>query len=98
MAEPVIDKLIPRSERNVNPQAAKRASEFYDTVLKATLEPKYDGQYVAIHADSLDCVLEKGMGKATRAMREIHADGYVLLRYIRTVDPQLASRIIGTPR
>ncbi|HEX5324265.1 MAG TPA: hypothetical protein VFW40_10795, partial [Capsulimonadaceae bacterium] len=47
--------------------AAEQCLAYYNATLKAQLEPKHNGEFVAIHADTHEYVLAPTSGDAMRA-------------------------------
>jgi hypothetical protein len=70
---------------------------FYNANLKAKLEPKHSGQYVAIHADTHEYVISRSSGEAMREMHKLHPKGQVLIHRIglTPADSGLAARMLG---
>lgn len=56
---------------------AEKAKRFYETKLKALLEPSHWGEYAAIEADSGDYGLGKSIGEAIQQARAKHPDKLV---------------------
>lgn len=79
-------------------EATRRGLALYETRLKAILEPKYNGQVVAIHPDTEDYLVAQTSGEAMRAMHRRQPEGQVLLHVIGPVsaDSGLAARVLGT--
>ena len=59
-------------------QLSARGRALYDNTLKAVLEPRYNGQEVAIHLDSGDYEVAKNTPHARRALRARHPDGLIM--------------------
>jgi hypothetical protein len=75
----------------------ERGLALYERDLKPLLEPKYDGQFVAIHVDSGDYEVARSSADAMRAILKRHSiDGRLVMRKIGD-EPEygLASRIIA---
>jgi hypothetical protein len=69
----------------------------YERELKPRLEPRYDGQFVAIHVDSGDYEVARSSADAMRAILKRHpVDGRLVMRKIGD-EPEygLAARIIA---
>ena len=75
----------------------RRGLAIYESKLKATLEPEYNNQFIAIEPDSEDYTIADSTGNAMRAMRKIHATGRLLLMKIGP-EPEygLAARILAS--
>lgn len=73
-----------------------RATAFYDQTLRALLEPRQNGAFVAIHPDTQDYAVALSSGGALRALYARHPDGALLVRRIGS-EPQhgLAARILA---
>ena len=74
-----------------------RGQSLYEA-LKASLEPQFNNQYIAIHVDSQDQAIARTSSAALRAMRERHpADGRLYIRKIGS-EPEygLAARILAS--
>jgi hypothetical protein len=65
--------LLNAAQRRV----AEKAKRFYQTKLKALLEPSHWGQYVAIEADSGDYGLGASIGEAIQQAKAKHPDKLV---------------------
>lgn len=78
-------------------ELTQRGLAIYNHKLKAVLEPEYNNQFIAIHADSEDYTIADSTGNAMRAMRKIHATGRLLLMKIGP-EPEygLAARILAS--
>lgn len=70
----------------------------YEARLKELLEPKDDGQFVAIHVDTEDYAVAPSSGRAMRALLQRHpVDGRMVIRKIGP-EPEygLLSRMIAS--
>lgn len=77
-------------------EVSRRGLEIYESRLKATLEPAYEGQVVAIHIGSGAYQVAASAGAAMRAMRGEHPTGALLLHTIGiSTDAGLAARMSG---
>jgi len=88
IAEPK-PKIAPLPDNNQSPL------DFYTTELRPLLEATHLGQYVAIHADTLDYVVERGLGKAFREMKARHPHGQVIVHLIGLADASYRARLRG---
>lgn len=66
------------SEEEMDRLSAK-GSAIYDQTLRAILEPRYNGQVVAIHLDSGDYEVAKNSPTASRALRARHNTGLMMV-------------------
>jgi hypothetical protein len=75
---------------------ADRGLTFYETKLKLLLEPKHDGEFVAIHVDTEDYELGKSSGDAMRAMRQRRSEGRLVILQVGS-EPEwgLAARLLA---
>jgi hypothetical protein len=73
----------------------QQAKDNYDSKLRSILEPEFDGQYVAIHPESGDYLVERCRGQSLRAMIERHPDGPISIRHIGIADEGLRARMRG---
>jgi hypothetical protein len=80
---------------NATDDSVDRARTIYDSQLRERLEPEYNGQWVAIHPDTGDYIVERRFGKAFRALKAKHPDGSVVVRYIGIADAGLRARLFG---
>ena len=60
-------------------QLSARGHAIYDQMLKAILEPQYNGQVVAIHLDSGDYEVANNSPTASRALRARHPVGLMMV-------------------
>lgn len=70
--------LMVPSEEDLELLSAK-GNAIYDQTLKALLEPRYNGQIVAIHLDSGDYEVAGNSPTATRALRARHGSGLMMI-------------------
>lgn len=68
---------IPSQEELERLSAKGRA--IYDQTLKAVLEPRYNGQVVAIHLDTGNYEVAKNSPTASRALRARHPVGLMMV-------------------
>ena len=59
-------------------QLSAKGHVIYDQTLKAVLEPKYNGQEVAIHLDSGDYEVAGNSPHARRALRARRPEGLIM--------------------
>jgi hypothetical protein len=71
------------------------ARSLYELKLRSMLEPDFDGQWVAIHAQSGDYLVDRWPGKVHRAMEARHPSGPILIRRIGIADEGLRARMCG---
>lgn len=69
--------------------------DFYDASLRSQMEAHYSGQYIAIHPETRDYVVERRPGAAFRALRSKQSSGSIIVHHIGLADPGLAARLHG---
>jgi len=72
-----------------------QAMQFYDAELRSVLEPRFNGQYVAIHPSTREYVVERGPGKALRALRARRPEGQIVIHHIGPASSGLKARLRG---
>ncbi len=75
--------------------ADQAPNSFYATELRSLLESTHLGQYVAIHADTHDYVVERGLGKAFREMKAKYPHGQIIVHFIGLADASYQARLRG---
>lgn len=85
----------PKPKISLPPDAAQSPLNFYVTELRPLLEATHLGQYVAIHADTHDYVVERGLGKAFREMKAKHPHGQIIVHFIGLADASYQARLRG---
>ncbi len=76
---------------------SRQGLALYEAKMKAILEPRYDGQFVAIHVDTEDYAVGRSSGAATQALLKRHPiDGRLVVRKIGP-EPEygLAARLLA---
>lgn len=76
-------------------QKRQSALDFYATKLRPSLEATNLGQYVAIHADTHDYLVERRSGKALREMQTKHPNGQIIVHLIGLADAAYQARLHG---
>jgi hypothetical protein len=87
--------LLNTEEGNsISERVAEQGSAIYES-LRHALEPRFDGQFVAIHIQSGDYTMDHSTASAMRAIRRSHDEGPLYLRKIGS-EPEygLASRLL----
>jgi len=77
---------------------AQKARAFYESRLKAILEPEQNGRAVAIHVDSGDYVVADTHTAAGKAMDDLHPDGLFVTMTIgppTAADMSVAQRVLA---
>ena len=80
----------PPADERVQP-----ALDFYNAALRSHMEAHYSGQYIAIHPETCDYVVERRPGAALRALRSKQPFGSIIVHNIGLADPGLAARLHG---
>lgn len=77
------------------PEADQSLLDFYTTELRPLLEATYLDQYVAIHADTHEYLVERRPGKALREMQTKHPNGQIIVHLIGLADAAYQARLRG---
>ena len=71
------------------------ALDFYNAELRSQMEAHYSGQYIAIHSDTHDYVVEQYPGKAFKEMKAKYPEGSIVVHLIGCADAGLRARMSG---
>ena len=77
------------------PDADQALASFYAAELRSLLEATAPGQYVAVHADTHDYLVERRPGKALREMQAKHPTGDIIVHRIGPADAAYQARLRG---